>query len=71
MTEEDRKELEVMCNLSQAVKVKKENEVNVRVATDMLKQGEPVGKIKMYSRLPEEEIIRIAEYMGVPVVVNA
>lgn len=39
MTEEDRKELEVMCNLSQAVKVKKENEVNVRVATDMLKQG--------------------------------
>ena len=68
MTEEKEKELDVMCNLSQAVKVKKENEVNIRVATDMLKDGEPLPKIKKYSKLTEEVINAIAMKMGVAVV---
>ena len=68
MTEEKEKELDVMCNLSQAVKIKKENEVNIRVATDMLKDGEPLPKIKKYSKLTEEVINAIAMKMGVAVV---
>ncbi len=68
MTEEKEKELDVMCNLSQAVKAKKENEVNIRVATDMLKDGEPLPKIKKYSKLTEEVINAIAMKMGVAVV---
>ena len=57
-----------MCNLSQAVKVKKENEVNIRVATDMLKDGEPMPKIEKYSKLSREVITAIAMKMGVAVV---
>ena len=34
-----------MCNLSQAITEKKEKEVNVRVATDMLKDGKPITEI--------------------------
>ena len=54
MTEEEEKEVETMCNLSQAVKEKKEKEVNIRVATDMLKDGKPITEIEKYSRLSQE-----------------
>ena len=57
-----------MCNLSRAVEARKENEINVRVATDMLRDGEPMSKIEKYSRLSEEIIEKIAKEMGLAVV---
>ena len=35
-----------------------------RVASDMLKDSEPLAKIMKYSRLPEKAIIDMAESMG-------
>ncbi len=40
---------------------------NERVATDMLKDGEPLEKIARYSRLAEEAIIKLAQTLGVTV----
>lgn len=40
-------------------------EVRKRVATDMLRNGEPLAKIKMYSRLTEAEILTIAASLGI------
>ena len=68
MTEEEGKVLKAMCNLSQRLVIKTENEVNIRVATDMLKNGEPMSKIKKYSRLTEETISALAMKIDVAVV---
>ena len=68
MTEEEGKVLKAMCNLSQRLVIKTENEVNIRVATDMLKNGETISKIKKYSRLTEEAISALAMKIGVAVV---
>ena len=68
MTEEEGKDLKALCNLSQRVMIKTENEVNIRVATDMLKNGETISKIKKYSRLTEEAISALAMKIGVAVV---
>ena len=70
MTEEEEREVETMCNLSQAVKEKKEKEVNVRVATDMLKDGKPITEIEKYSRLSKEVINAIALKLGIAIVLN-
>ncbi len=48
---------------------KKEAEVNERVATDMLVEGEPLSKILRYSKLTEVHIRQIAKSLGVAVVV--
>lgn len=37
----------------------------MRVATDMLKNGDSIAKIKMYSRLTEAEILTIADSLGI------
>ena len=42
---------------------------NKRVAADMLQDGEPLEKIKKYSKLSEPEIRKLAEAAGVAVVV--
>ena len=44
-----------------------ENKVNERVATDMIRDGEPLAKIKKYSKLPEAAIRKLADSMGVAV----
>ncbi len=36
-------------------------QTNERVATDMLKDGEPIAKIKRYSRLAEDVILSLAK----------
>ena len=46
---------------------KKEAEVNERVATDMIRDGEPLAKIKKYSKLPEASICKLAKSMGVAI----
>ena len=46
---------------------RKEAEVNERVATDMIRDGEPLAKIKKYSQLPEAAIRKLADSMGVAV----
>ena len=46
---------------------KKEAEVNERVATDMIRDGEPLAKIEKYSKLPEAAIRKLADSMGVAV----
>ena len=43
------------------------NETNERVASDMLRNGEPLEKVKMYSRLAEETIRSLAKSLGVAV----
>ena len=40
-------------------------EVEERVATDMLKDGEPLAKIVRYSRLAEDAILKLANSLGV------
>ena len=44
-----------------------ENKVNERVATDMIRDGEPLAKIEKYSKLPEAAIRKLADSMGVAV----
>ena len=39
-------------------------EANERVAVDMLKNGEPIAKIKLYSKLTENVILNLATSMG-------
>ena len=50
-------------------KAKKEgvDETNVRVATDMIKDGEPLNKILKYSKLTEAAVRKLAKSMGVAV----
>lgn len=52
-----------------AKKAKKEgvDETNVRVATDMIKDGKPLSEILKYSKLTEEAIRKLAKSMGVAV----
>ncbi len=44
-----------------------EKRTNERIAGDMLKNGEPFEKIKMYSRLAEDTIRNLAMSLGVSV----
>ena len=44
-------------------------ETNERVATDMLRDGEPLVKILKYSKLSEDKIRQLAESLSVAVVV--
>ena len=57
-------EIEMM-KRRQAAKVEKE--INVRVATDMIKNGEPLNKILKYSKLTEAAVRKLAKSMGVAV----
>ncbi|MBR1661884.1 MAG: hypothetical protein IJ694_06380 [Acidaminococcaceae bacterium] len=45
----------------------KESQVNERVAMDMIKDGEPLAKIKKYSKLTEAAIRKLAKSMGAAV----
>ena len=42
-------------------------QANERVAMDMLKDGEPLAKIKRYSRLAEDVILKLADKIGVTI----
>ena len=44
-----------------------EKEINERVASDMLKDGEPIPKIVKYSKLSESAIRKLAKSLGVAV----
>ena len=44
-----------------------EKQLNERVATDMLKEGEPIPKIVKYSKLSEAAIRKLAKSLGVAV----
>lgn len=44
------------------------NDANERVATDMLKNGEPLEKVKMYSRLTEDTIRNLAQSLDLSVI---
>ena len=44
------------------------NENKKCVATDMLRNGEPLEKVKMYSRLAEDTIRSLASSLGIAVV---
>ena len=44
-----------------------EKEINERVASDMLKEGEPIPKIIKYSKLSEAAIRKLAKSIGVAV----
>ena len=46
-----------------------ESQANERVATDMLRDGEPLAKILKYSKLSEDKIRQLAESLSVAVVV--
>ena len=52
------------------VKRETEKEINERVATDMIKNGEPLAKILQYSKLTEAAIRKLAKSMGVAVFKN-
>lgn len=52
---------------AQKVKKETEKEINERVATDMIKDGEPLAKILKYSKLTEAAIRKLAKSMGVAV----
>lgn len=43
------------------------NNANERVASDMLKNGEPLEKIKLYSQLAETAIFNLAKTLGISV----
>lgn len=43
-------------------------EANERMATDMLKDGEPISKIVKYSTLTEAAIRKLAKQLGVAIV---
>ena len=54
-------------NLDQA-KQEGINETKEHVATDMLRDGEPLDKILRYSRLTEDTILNLAASLGLKVV---
>lgn len=60
-------EVKNMSEFLDRLEAKKEAEVNERVATDMLTDGEPLKKIERYSKLSEEEIRELAAKIGVTV----
>ena len=68
MTEELESGVLEMCNLSQAVEMRKEAEVNQRVAEDMLKKNLPIALIEEISKLSEETVRSIAQRLGIAVV---
>lgn len=68
MTEELESGVLEMCNLSQAVEMRKEAEVNRRVAEDMLKKNLPIALIEEISKLSEETVRSIAQRLGIAVV---
>ena len=69
MTEDLESEVLEMCNLSQAVEMRKEAEVNKRVAEDMLKENLPLATIAKISKLSEEAIRKLAKSLGLAIVV--
>ena len=60
-------EVKNMSEFLDRLEAKKEAEVNERVATDMLTDGEPIKKIEKYSKLSEGEIRALAAKIGVAV----
>ena len=46
------------------------NQANERVATNMLRNSEPLTKIKMYTNLAENVILGLAEKLGISVVLS-
>ena len=46
---------------------KAENEINERVATDMIKDGKPLSEILKYSKLTEAAVRKLAKSMGAAV----
>lgn len=61
--------LQNMCDvMDRAEKIggdKREAEINVRVATDMLREGDKVDKISRISKLPVDKIKKLADKIGV------
>ena len=67
--EKDRaKALKEQERLIREARVEAESQANERVAEDMLRNKEPLAKIKKYSRLSEDHIRQIAQHLGVAVV---
>ena len=65
LTEYD--EEKVLAQERKETEIRTENKINERVATDMIRDGESLAKIKKYSKLPEATIRKLAESMGVAV----
>ena len=65
LTEYD--EEKVLAQERKETEIRTENKINERVATDMIRDGESLAKIKKYSKLPEAAIRKLAESMGVAV----
>lgn len=65
LTEYD--EEKVLAQERKEAEIRTENKINERVATDMIRDGESLAKIKKYSKLPEEAIRKLAKSMGVAV----
>ena len=65
LTEYD--EEKVLAQERKETEIRTENRINERVATDMIRDGESLAKIKKYSKLPEAAIRKLAESMGVAV----
>ena len=65
LTEYD--EEKVLAQERKETEIRTENRINERVATDMIRDGESLAKIKKYSKLPEATIRKLAESMGVAV----
>ncbi len=68
LTDSKEGEIETMCEVLDKIEARKEAAVNERVATDMLRAGEPLKKIELYSRLSEDVIRAIAQKIGVNIV---
>lgn len=47
------------------LRLEAEEQTREQVATDMLKDGEPLAKIVRYSRLAEDAILKLANSLGV------
>ena len=59
LTEYDQEKVEAYLRLEA------EEQTREQVATDMLKDGEPLAKIVRYSRLAEDAILKLANSLGV------
>lgn len=53
--------------IAEKTRKKEEKKINERVATDMIKDREPLAKIVKYSKLSEATIRKLAKSMGVAV----
>lgn len=72
--EESRKEGEVIKNMSEALnkiqekeRAEGKDEERYRVAEDMLRENEPIEKIRKYSQLADNAIVELAKKIGVAV----